>query len=126
MSGAGTPLISVQDGVTVVALAGPEFEILNERTLDQLKDSLLEIAQNAEPPLLVLDLADTQFFGSSFIEILFRVANRLKNRNGKFAICNLTEYCHEVIQITHLDSLWPVVDSREEAVRKVTEKPVTV
>lgn len=121
MTGVATPLISVQDNVTVVALVGVEYESLDERLLEGIRTALLEVAEQADPPLMVLDLGHTKFFGSAFIEILFRVANRLKNRNGRFAISNLTEYCAEVIHVTHLDSLWPVVATTAEAVAKLTE-----
>jgi len=123
MSAAAAPLISVQDDVTVVALVGPKYENLTERVVDELRDELLDAAQKCSPPLMVVDLAQTKFFGSGFIEILFRVANRLKNRHGKFAICNLTEYCREVIHVTHLDSLWPVLESRQNAIEKLKECP---
>ena len=113
------PQLAVQDGVTIVSLVGPEYESLDERLLDGIRTALLDIAQATNPPLLVLDLSHTKFFGSAFIEILFRVANRMKNRGGKFAISGLTEYCAEVIHITHLDSLWPVLPNSSDAVAKL-------
>lgn len=116
------PQVAVQDGVTVVSLVGPEYENLDERLLDGIRTAVLDIAQAANPPLLVLDLSHTKFFGSAFIEILFRVANRMKNRSGKFAISGLTEYCAEVIHITHLDSLWPVLPNSSAAVAKLKEQ----
>ncbi|MDB5386110.1 MAG: hypothetical protein JWM11_1756 [Planctomycetaceae bacterium] len=125
MTGVATPQISVQHNVTIVALVGVEYESLDERSLEGIRTSLLDIAQQADPPLMVLDLSQTKFFGSAFIEILFRVANRLKNRKGRFALCNLTEYCAEVIHVTHLDSLWPVVSSTDEAVARLTATPAS-
>ena len=115
------PQVAVQDGVTVVSLVGPEYENLDERLLDGIRTAVLDIAQAANPPLLVLDLSHTKFFGSAFIEILFRVANRMKNRSGKFAISGLTEYCAEVIHITHLDSLWPVLPNSSAGVAKLKD-----
>jgi anti-anti-sigma factor len=120
MTGVAAPLISVQDNVTVVALVGAEYENLDQCLLEGIRNSLLDVAQSADPPLLVLDLSHTKFFGSAFIEILFRVANRLKNRNGRFALANLTDYCAEVIHVTHLDSLWPVVATTQDAIDVLT------
>ena len=114
---AAAPDVTVQDGVTIASLVGPEYENLDERLLEGIRKALLDIAQAVTPPLLVLDLSHTKFFGSAFIEILFRVANRVKNRGGKFALCGLTEYCSEVIHITHLDSLWPVLSDCPSAVK---------
>lgn len=118
---AAAPQVTVKDGVTVVSLVGPEYENLDERLLEGIRKSLLDIAQSTTPPLMVLDLSHTKFFGSAFIEILFRVANRIKNRGGKFALSGLTEYCAEVIHVTHLDSLWPVVSESSAAVAKLKE-----
>ena len=55
-------------------------------------------------------------FGSSFIEVLFRLWSRLNGRQGKFALCGLSEYCHEVIDVTKLDQLWTICDTVDEAV----------
>ncbi len=111
-----TPHVSRQDDVTIVAL-GPEYENLDDAVLEQLRDTMLEAARTAEPPLFALDLSHTKFFGSAFIEVLFRTWNRLNARNGgKFCICGLTPYCAEVIQVTHLDRLWHIAATRDEAV----------
>jgi len=111
-----TPAICREDGVTVIAL-GPEYENLDEPLLDHLRGVLLDAASTADPPLVVLDLSHTKFFGSAFIEILFRLSNRLKSRAGQFALCGLTPYCAEVLSITHLDTIWPIFSNRAEAVR---------
>jgi len=117
MSDSPLPEVRVDNGVTVVAL-GPQFENLDEWILDGVRDTLLAVSQKADPPLVVLDLSHTKFFGSAFIEVLFRLWNRLNTREGgQFAISGLTPYCAEVLAITHLDTLWRTFAQREEAVR---------
>lgn len=112
-----SPDISHENGVTIVAL-GADYESLEEPTLDDVKEVLLEIAKTAEPPRVVLDLSHTKFFGSAFIEVLFRVWNRLNGRKGgAFAISGLTPHCRDVIEVTHLDRLWHIFPTREDAVR---------
>ena len=116
MSSSRTPEITKQDGVTILSL-GPDFENLDERGLNDLKEVILEVANQAAPPLVVLDLSNTNFFGSAFIEILFRAWNRLNAREGgKFCISGLTHYCREVLEVTHLDRLWTLFDSTDQAV----------
>ena len=104
-----------KDGVTIVEL-GPEYENLEESLLDQIQAYLLETADEIDPPYLVVDLSRTQFFGSSFIEVLFRVWNRIKKRDGRFALCALRDYCDEVIQITNLDRVWGIYPDQDSAV----------
>lgn len=116
MPNSRAPEITKQNRVTVIAL-GPEYDSLDEHGLDDLKDVMLDVSQTADPPLVVLDLSHTKFFGSAFIEILFRTWNRLNARDGgRFAISGLTEYCREVIEVTHLNRLWEFFDTCDEAV----------
>ena len=110
-----SPDIFTQNGITVISL-GPEYENLDEPGLEDLKDTVLDVARSAEPPLVVLDLSHTKFFGSAFIEILFRAWNRLKGRDGgRFCISGLTPYCKEVIEVTHLNELWKIFDTLDQA-----------
>jgi anti-anti-sigma factor len=112
MSSTRAPQIARQQGVTVISL-GPEYENLDEPVLEELRDSMLDA-------LVVLDLSHTKFFGSAFIEVLFRTWNRLNSREGgRFCLCGLTPYCAEVIEVTHLDRLWRITSTRDEAVRAV-------
>jgi anti-anti-sigma factor len=118
MSSQITPDVQKRGDVTVITF-GPAFETLDEFTLDQIREFILNAANSANPAKIVIDLSHTKFFGSSFIEILFRVYNRANAAKGKFALAGLTPYCREVLEITHLDSLWPMLPNAEEAVKAV-------
>ena len=112
--------VSRRDDVTIIGL-GPEYENLDEHLLDEVREAILAGTDQADPPLVVLDLSHTLFFCSAFIEILFRAWKRLNEREGgKFAISGLTPYCREIIEITHLDELWDVFDNRDLAVSSMT------
>jgi len=111
------PEVVVEGPVTVVVL-GPGYQLVDEHVLDNgLRETLVDIADEAASPLVVLDLSHTRFFGSSFIEVLFRVWTRLQSRpGGAFAICGLTPHCLDVLRIAHLDTLWHLFPNRDEAV----------
>jgi len=122
MSSTG-PLSVVRDGDVTVVVFGPEQRHLDEVGLERITRQLVDVAQEAKPPLLVLDMSPTEFFGSSFIEALFRVWKKLNTQEGaKFAICGLQPYCKEVLEVTHLDRLWPLPATRAEAVAAFTAK----
>lgn len=115
MSTSGPLIVENEGGVTVVVFGAGQRR-LDELGIEALGNQLIEIAQNANPPRVLLDMSVTEFFGSSFIEILFRVWKRLSDQPGaKFAISGLQEYCREVLEITHLDKLWPLYNTRKEA-----------
>jgi anti-sigma B factor antagonist len=113
------PSITRQDGVTVIA-PGREYEQLNDQELEALKTALSNAVSQAEPPVVLLDLSNMRFFGSAFIEALFRAWGHLNARpGGQLSLCGLTDYCREVVDVTHLDRLWTVFETRDEAVRSL-------
>jgi anti-sigma B factor antagonist len=113
------PLVTREQSVTVITL-GPEHEHLDDAELQNLKGVLLNTAVEADFPLVVLDLSRLGYFGSSFIEALICVWKHLNARpGGRMSLCGLTANCREVVGITHLDQLWSVFETREEAVRSL-------
>lgn len=108
--------VMIQDSVTVVVL-GTEYDNLNESQLEATSIRLLEIAKDANPALLLIDMSRTRFFGSAFLGTLFRVWNRLKSRKGKLAISHAKGICGEVLHVTHVHKLWQMFDSNDEAVQ---------
>lgn len=105
----------VQDGVTILSFTQKNVNITEENVHDLGKDLLVE-AQSADPPKLVLDLGNVEFFGSSFIESMFLVWKALSGKNGSFAICRLHPYCETVLSVTNLTSVWEIHPTVEEAV----------
>ena len=66
---------------------------------------------------MIVDLSSVEYFGSSFVEVLFRLWKRIRYRgNARFAVGGLQKYGREVLEITQVDRLMPIFDTREEAV----------
>lgn len=114
---ADTALTQVlREGETTVVVFGPKCKHIDELIVEQASREVMDAVSAATPPQVVLDLSMTEFFGSSFIEVLFRAWNRLQHKpNGKMALVGLGTYCREVLEITHLDKLWPMHDTRAAA-----------
>lgn len=111
----GRPEVTKQDGVTVVVF-GRELKNITEDRIPMVSEALLE-AGDADPPLVALDLSTVEFFSSSFIEVVFRLWNRLnRSTEGRLALCGLTQYCREVLEVTNLDELWTTYPDRESGV----------
>jgi anti-sigma B factor antagonist len=110
------PLTEILDGKVTIVVFGNELKQLDELNVAEVGQKLLELAESLPHPILVLDMGATEFFGSSFIEALFRVWKKLNNKPAAhFGIACLQPYCREVLEITHLDKLWPLFDTREAA-----------
>ena len=111
--------IEQEHGITVAKFR-QSFSQLDELAVESVNRKLGELVSLLPQPMLVLDMSQVEFFGSSFIESVFRAWKRLQTRPGaKFAMCRLQPYCREVLEVTHLDQLWTLYATREEAVSKL-------
>lgn len=108
--------VTLVSGITFAAFR-PNYTQIDEAHVDLVNRALLDLVTSVEPPALVLDMTHVDFFGSSFIEAMFRAWKRLQTRPGaKFAICGLKPYCREVLEVTHLDKLWTICATCDEVV----------
>jgi len=107
--------ISSEQGVAIVRL-GPELDSLYESELVNLK-RLRDLADTAEPPLMLVDLSNTKYFGSAFIGFLIAIANRLKERgNGQLGLCNLAPFARMALEKTRSDTILGIFDTSDEAI----------
>jgi anti-anti-sigma factor len=106
-------------GPTLIVHLGSAYNSLNESTVERVERFLLSCADDPETKNLVVDLSHTQYFGSRFIEALFRAHNRMKRKVGKFALSGLLPYPEEVVRISQLHTIWPLYKNVEEAVREL-------
>lgn len=115
-------LTELREGKVTIVVFGPELKQLDESNVGDVSRKLVDIAENVPHPCLVLDMSSTEFFGSSFIEGLFRAWKKLNTKpNAKFGIAGLQPYCREVLEVTHLDKLWNLFDTRAAAVTAFTQ-----
>ncbi len=111
--------VSRQHNVTVVETEG-NYPSLEVAKLEEMGRVLLGEAVCADPPLLVLDLADTGFVGSSFIELMIRAMKRVRERGGAFALCQVQPFCLDILQTARLDQVFPRYSTRDEAIAAVS------
>jgi anti-anti-sigma factor len=99
---------------TIVEL-GPRYDSLDGPSLREFAEQLLREAEQADPPCLLLDLSQTDYIGSRFVEVLVRLWHRLKRRGGTLALCGVQPFCLEILKVTRLNEIWAVYPSRREA-----------
>jgi anti-anti-sigma factor len=70
---------------------------------------------------LVVDLSGLNYFGSELIGVLIRLARTATNSNGRAAMCGPSPKMLEVLDSMRLRKLWPIFDSRSEALSHVKQ-----
>jgi anti-anti-sigma factor len=64
---------------------------------------------------LVVDLGELPYFGSTVLDWLVQLWNRMKAKGGAMAACNVSRVGREVLGLARLDTLWQVFNTRDEA-----------
>ena len=114
--------ISRQNDVTVIGLKSDRVRLGMYNLTNA--DEVLQATQNANPPLIVVDLSKAVSVTSSFFMFLARIHLSLKNRDGaRFAVSGLAPHSERAIKAAHLDQLWEIFESTDEAVRALSGHP---
>lgn len=98
-------VVAVHDSVGSFA----DTEILGEMA------ALVSQVNQSQVGSVVVDFGGVAYFGSSMLEALRVLWNELERRGGRLALCNLSDVSREIIEISHFDRLWPIYDSRDQA-----------
>ena len=114
-------LRSEQSNGVTIAMIGAELDTIDENALARASKFLLGLAADEQMTKLVIDLSETTFFGSGLLAIILRVYSRLQTRKGRIALCGLRPHCREVLATTRLDTLWPVYETRTQAIAGVNQ-----
>lgn len=74
-----------------------------------------------EPGLagIVIDLKNLPWFGSLLLETFRNLWTRLRPRGQRLALCRVSEVGRDILRLARFDTLWPICESRDEAVRTV-------
>ena len=100
-------------GITVVTFL--DRKILDEAAIQTLGDDLIALVEKDGRASLVLDFRIVEFMSSAIVSKLLILDRTLKKKSGKLVLCNLTPEIKEVFVITHLDQLFDIEDSVDEA-----------
>lgn len=105
----------IDQGNAVVVVLDANYSAFDEAVIEETQDELLTIVEERQPPRIVLDFSETEYFSSVFFEVLFRVWKRVQERGGFFAIAGLKPACHEIMVTAKLDTLWPIYPDWQSA-----------
>lgn len=106
---------SREQGVLVIEIAHPVGSLANQELLNELDRILLTVREDQIQAVCV-DFHEIAYFGSSLLEALRIIWKELEPRRGRMALCRLSPIGREIIQLMKFDHLWPLCNSRAEAI----------
>jgi anti-anti-sigma factor len=89
--------------------------------IEQAAKDLFELLNSSAYMNVVLDFHKTDFYGSSALAFFVKLWKWARHHRCRLAFCNLSEHEKEILQVAHLDQLWPICESKNEALRTVQE-----
>lgn len=102
--------VSKQDDVTVVDVAG-QLIVGNRQ---ELKQKVLEQLEGGARKFLI-DFAGTGYIDSSGLGVLVSLSKKIREQGGELRLANLNEDLRTLFELTKLDTLFHIANSRNEA-----------
>ena len=107
------PFIVEQSGaITVVGVTG-HLIVANRQ---ELKHVVLERLRAGDREFLI-DFAETGYIDSSGLGVLVSLSKKVREQGGELRLAALNEDLRTLFQLTKLDTLFTIVDSREEGLQ---------
>ncbi len=89
-----------------------------ERDAQHVSDQLAA----ASTKNVIVDMSQTEYYGSTALGVFFRFWKQADSQAGQLVFCNLAPYGREVLELTRLNTLWAICQSREEALAVVSSE----
>jgi anti-sigma B factor antagonist len=102
-------------GDLTVITATEAIERIDFGLEEQVADTILKPLRRQENPLIVFDLSRVDNFGSMFLALLIRCWRLALSQGGSMALSGVTERTRELLRVTALDTVWPIYDTKREA-----------
>src|SRR5436309_1889224 len=102
-----------RDGDTLILV--PTANLSELEYAQHVTDGIIALLQDAAIKNVVIDFQGTDYFGSTALGFFVRIWKNIKERNGRMAICNLSQHEEEILHITKLEGYWTVHATREDA-----------
>jgi anti-sigma B factor antagonist len=106
------------EGRHVVAVRG-EIDLF---TAPELKRTLADAIEDGATRVAV-DLSETTFLDSTALGVLIGAVKRLRQRDGQLVIVNSDANIQKTFEITGLDQIFTIVETRDAAVSALDETP---
>ena len=99
-----------QDDVTVIDVEG-QLIVGNRQ---ELKQKVLEELEGGSRKFLI-DFTNTGYIDSSGLGVLVSLSKKIREQGGELRLANLNEDLRTLFELTKLDTLFKIADSRQEA-----------
>jgi stage II sporulation protein AA (anti-sigma F factor antagonist) len=122
--GTATEVFEVEhlDG-TVILTPSIDLRELDFRAIESAAHDVFDSLEAEGWENVILDFHRTDYYGTTALGFFVGLWKRVRSRGGRMAFCNVSRHETEVLRVTRLDRLWPICQSRDEALTAVSRAP---
>ena len=102
--------VKKQNDVTVIDVEG-QLIVGNRQ---ELKQKVMEELETGARKFLI-DFSSTGYIDSSGLGVLVSLSKKIREQGGELRLANLNEDLRTLFELTKLDTLFKIADSRQEA-----------
>jgi anti-anti-sigma factor len=107
-------------GDVMILTPAADLGSFHESEISHESEDLLEIFRSRPKPVsLVIDLAQTDYFGTAILGAIVKLWKRISQNGGRIAICNVSENVIQMLRVTKLSAIWPIFPTRDEALSAI-------
>ena len=111
-------------GDTLVVIPRGDAAGFNPTAVNHEMATVMELAQSPGVTHLIVDFSGANYFGSIVLGGLVQLAQAVKKRGGRTAICQASQDMQDILRIMKLDALWEAFPDRATALRRIAKVPV--
>jgi anti-anti-sigma factor len=106
-------------GDTLIVTPTHDLHELDFRDIEVEATAALNLLRRSSARNVVLDLHRINCCGSTALGEFVQLWRLVNTRQGRMALCNVSEQARETLEVTNLDSIWPICCGRGEALATV-------
>ena len=102
-------------------IVSPAGDAIGFRDSDVNKEmhTLLELIGQSEVSHLIIDLGNSEYFGSVIIGAINSLGLKTREQGGRVALCNASDDMIGILRAMKLDDIWAHYDSRKAALKAI-------
>jgi anti-anti-sigma factor len=110
-----------QEDDTIIVIPVMDLREMDYQRIEAEAREILELLNDTAIMNVIVDFGKTDYFGSTALGVFLNRWRAVRGRKGRIAFCNLSDHERDILQITHLNWLWPIYASRSEALEAVRQ-----
>lgn len=114
------PKIAVEYAKNATIISFTDEEILEEKDIRALQESIMSVIEQAERVNMILDFCNVRFLSSAVLGLLIRISKRIYSRDGQLKLCNIDPKIYEIFKITRLTKIFDIHQDVKSAVESLS------